>query len=158
MGEEKGKTSDTSETSRLPGSVLFICGKNSIRSPMAELLARRVLPPSVYIASAGVHHGERDPFVDVVLAEDGLSLGDRHPVMLDDLEDNYFDLIITLAPMAHHRALELTRSSSVTVEYWPMPEPVLVGNRREQILHAYREVRDMLKRRIEERFGSGNAP
>ncbi|MGH6762949.1 MAG: low molecular weight phosphatase family protein [Phyllobacterium sp.] len=153
MSEASGKPSAQSGKSGLPGSILFICGMNSIRSPMAELLARRVLPPSVYIASAGVQQGERDPFVDVVLTEEDLSLGDRHPVMLDDLEDNYFDLIITLAPMAHHRALELTRSSSVVVEYWPMPEPVLVGNRREQILQAYREVRDMLKARIEERFG-----
>lgn len=135
-----------------PSSILFVCGMNSIRSPMAEVLARRILPPSVYVASAGVQRGERDPFVDVVLAEEHLSLGDRKPVMLDDLEDNYFDLIITLAPKAHHRALELTRSASVDIEYWPMPDPTLAGDRREQIVEAYRDVRDRLKERIEERF------
>lgn len=137
----------------LPGSVLFLCGMNAIRSPMAEVLARRVLPSTVYIASAGVRRGERDPFVDAVLEEEGLSLGDRQPHTLDDLEDDYFDLIITLAPEAHHKALEATRSSSVEVEYWPMPDPTTISGTRTQILDAYRDVRERLKRRLSERFG-----
>jgi protein-tyrosine-phosphatase len=41
-----------------------MCGMNSIRSPMAEAIARHYLPQSVYVASAGVRRGERDPFVD----------------------------------------------------------------------------------------------
>lgn len=137
----------------LPGSVLFLCGMNAIRSPMAEVLARRMLPSTVYIASAGVRRGERDPFVDAVLEEEGLSLADRQPHTLDDIEDDYFDLIITLAPEAHHKALEATRSSSVEVEYWPMPDPTTISGTRTQILDAYRDVRERLKRRLSERFG-----
>lgn len=137
----------------LPGSVLFLCGMNAIRSPMAEMLARRVLPSTVYVASAGVRRGERDPFVDAVLAEEGLDLADRQPRTLDDLEDDYFDLIVTLAPEAHHTALEATRSSSVDVEYWPMPDPSIATGSREQILEAYRDLRERLKRRLAERFG-----
>ncbi|TGQ36502.1 low molecular weight phosphatase family protein [Mesorhizobium sp. M00.F.Ca.ET.216.01.1.1] len=125
---------------------------NAVRSPMAELLARRMLPASTFVASAGVRSGERDPFVDAVLAEEGLSLGERHPRMMDDLEDNYFDLIVTLAPEAHHAALELTRSLAVDVEYWPMPDPTDVGGTREQIMAAYRDVRERLKARISSRF------
>jgi len=120
---------------------------------MAEQLARRVLPPTVFVASAGVRAGERDPFVDAVLAEAGLSLGDRQPRTLEDLEDAYFDLIITLAPEAHHRALELTRSLAVDVEYWPTPDPTTSSGSREHILAAYRDVRDRLARRIADRFG-----
>ena len=106
---------------------------------MAELLARRVLPASTFVASAGVRAGERDPFVDVVLAE---------------LEDDYFDLIVTLAPEAHHRALEMTRSMAVDVEYWPTADPTTAVGTREQILSAYRDVRERLARRIAERFAS----
>jgi protein-tyrosine-phosphatase len=102
----------------LPRSILFLCGQNAIRSPMAELLAKRVLPAPIFVASAGVRAGERDPFVDAVLAEAGLSLGNRHPRSLEEMEDDYFDLIVTLAPEAHHRALEMTRSMAVDVEYW----------------------------------------
>ncbi|WP_208636349.1 low molecular weight phosphatase family protein [Mesorhizobium helmanticense] len=125
---------------------------NAVRSPMAELLARRALPATIFVASAGVRAGERDPFVDAVLAEDGLSLGERHPRTLDDLEDDYFDLIVTLAPEAHHAALELTRSLAVDVEYWPTPDPTNAGGTREQVMAAYRDVRERLKARISSRF------
>lgn len=120
---------------------------------MAELTARKLLPGSIFVASAGLRAGERDPFVDVVLAEKGLTLGDRQPRQLDDLEDAYFDLIVTLAPEAHHAALELTRSAAVDVEYWPTADPTDAGGTREQILAAYRDVRDRLARRIRARFG-----
>ncbi|HWK66121.1 MAG TPA: low molecular weight phosphatase family protein [Rhizobiaceae bacterium] len=130
-----------------------MCGMNAVRSPIAEQLARRVLPPSTFVASAGVRPGERDPFVDMVLAEEGMSLEERHPRAIDDLEDGYFDLIVTLSPEAHHVALELTRSMAVDVEYWPTPDPTNVSGTREQIIAAYRDVRERLKARISARFG-----
>ncbi|CCV11773.1 low molecular weight phosphatase family protein [Mesorhizobium sp. STM 4661] len=130
---------------------------NAVRSPMAELLARQALPATIFVASAGVRAGERDPFVDAVLAEDGLSLGERHPRTLDDLEDDYFDLIVTLAPEAHHTALELTRSLAVDVEYWPTPDPTNIGGTREQVMAAYRDVRERLKARITGRFLNAEA-
>jgi protein-tyrosine-phosphatase len=138
---------------KTPPSVLFMCGMNSVRSPIAEHLARRMLPASTFVASAGVRAGERDPFVDMVLAEEELSLEGRQPRTIEDLEDHYFDLIITLSPEAHHAALELTRSMAVDVEYWPMPDPTIVSGTREQIMAAYRDVRDRLRLRIAARFG-----
>lgn len=143
---------DAEEAEKRPTSLLFVCGKNAIRSPMAELLARKLLPPNIYIASAGVMRGERDPFVDAVLSEDGLSLDDRQPRGIEELADGYFDLIITLTPLAHHTVLERMRGFSVDVEYWPTPDPTLMTGSREQIMNAYRDVRDRLKRQITRRF------
>ena len=143
---------ETGDAEKRPGAILFMCGMNCIRSPMAEALARKMLPKGTYVASAGVRTGERDPFVDVVLDEMGLSLGRRVPQTLDDLEDDYFDLIITLAPEAHHAALELTRSLAIDVVYWPTPDPSVARGTREQILEAYRDVRDHLKTLIEKRL------
>ncbi|MGH7004791.1 MAG: low molecular weight phosphatase family protein [Alphaproteobacteria bacterium] len=136
----------------VPGAVLFICGMNSIRSPIAEALARSMLSPKIYIASAGVEKGEPDPFVDAVLEEVGLKRISSGPRTFKELEDDYFDLIVTLSPKAHHMALELTRTTSVQVEYWPTPDPTLVRGRRDQILDAYRDVRDHLKAHIAARF------
>jgi protein-tyrosine-phosphatase len=135
-----------------PRSILFMCGMNSIRSPMAEAIAKSLLPKGTYIASAGVRPGERDPFVDSVLAEINLSLGRRNPQTLDEMEDDFFDLIITLAPEAHHRALELTRSNAIDVSYWPTPDPTVATGTREQILSAYRDVRDHLRLLIDARL------
>lgn len=140
-----------SDRQKVPGAILFMCAMNAIRSPMAEAIAKSLLP-QVYIASAGVRRGDRDPFVDAVLAEIGLSLGKREPQTLDDLEDDYFDLVITLSPEAHHGALELTRSSAVEVIYWPAADPSAVSGSRDQVLSAYRDVRDGLERMIRERF------
>ena len=137
----------------LPRSVLFMCRMNAVRSPMAEHLAREVLPSSVFVASAGIYIGTPDPFVDAVLSEEGLITGDRTPRTLDDLEDVYFDLIVTLAPEAHHAALELTRTLAVEVEYWPTADPTATQGSRDQVMAAYRDMRDRLKARIDERFG-----
>lgn len=130
-----------------------MCGMNIVRSPMAEQLARRVLPPSTFIASAGVRAGERDPFVDMVLGEEGLTLEEHQPRTIEELEDGYFELIVTLSPEAHHAALELTRYMAVDVEYWPMPDPTIVSGTRDQIMAAYRDLRERLRAKISARFG-----
>jgi protein-tyrosine-phosphatase len=80
----------------------------------------------------------------------------RHkPRTIDELEEwegLNFDLIITLSPEAHHKALGLTRTIAADVEYWPTADPTIVQGSREQMLEAYREVRDGLARRIRERL------
>jgi protein-tyrosine-phosphatase len=139
-------------TASLPQSILFLCGMNAIRSPMAEALARSILPAEYFLSSAGVTKGEADPFVAVILAECGLVPPQHAPHALDELGDDYFDLIVTLAPQAHDKALERTRSISVAVEYWPLPDPSQTTGTREQILDAYRDVRNTLETKIRQRF------
>jgi protein-tyrosine-phosphatase len=134
-------------------SILFICGRNAVRSPMARAIAEKQFPRRFYTASAGVAPGDRDPFVDAALAEIGLDLGRHRPIGLDDLADTNFDLAVTLSPQAHHRALELTRTQAIGVEYWPMPDPTTATGSRDQILFAYRDLRERLQRRIAERLG-----
>jgi protein-tyrosine-phosphatase len=135
-----------------PSSVLFICGRNSVRSPMAAALTRAWFPGMFYVASAGVITGERDPFVDFVLAEIGLEISAHTPHSLEELEDLNFDLAVTLSPEAHHQAMELTRTAAIEVEYWPMPDPTVGTGSREQILAAYRDLRERLSTRIRKRF------
>ena len=142
-----------SEKPRQPKSIMFLCGMNSIRSPMAEAIAKAHLPKDVFVTSAGVHKGDPDPFVAAVLSEQGLQPPQREPHTLDELGDDYVELIITLAPEAQARALELTRSQAVDVEHWPTPDPSKATGTRNQILDAYREVRQAIDRRIRERFG-----
>jgi protein-tyrosine-phosphatase len=138
-------------------SVLFVCAHNSIRSPMAEALARHYFGKSVYCQSAGVREGERDPFMVAVLDEIGIDASKHRPRTLADLEEFEgfnFDLIVTLAPEAHHAALELTRTVAADVEYWPTPDPTVVQGSRERMLEAYRDVRDGLSQRIRTRLKS----
>jgi len=140
-----------------PLAVLFACGLNSVRSPIAAALFAQMAGRAVYVGSAGVRKGEVDPFAVAVMAEIGLDISRHKPLTfeeLDEWEGLNFDLIVTLAPEAHHRALELTRTSAVDVEYWPTPDPTIVEGSREQRLDAYRAVRDQLVERIRQRFFS----
>src|ERR1700719_2959714 len=145
-----------------PQAVLFACGLNSVRSPMAAALFRHMFGRTTYVGSAGVRRGELDPFAVAAMDEIGLDIAKNRPMTFEELEDwegLNFDLIVTLSPEAHHKALELTRTIAADVEYWPTPDPTDTEGSREQRLDGYRAGRDMLLARIKERFGvpaSGN--
>src|SRR5689334_1416462 len=122
---------------------------------MAESLLKQMFPQGLYVRSAGAKKGELDPFAVAVMAELGQDISTHKPQTfeeLDDWEGLNFDLIITLSPEAHHKALELTRTVAADVEYWPTPDPTPTEGSREQRLEAYRAVRDQLSRCIRERF------
>ncbi|HMK80489.1 MAG TPA: arsenate reductase ArsC [Xanthobacteraceae bacterium] len=144
-----------------PQAVLFACGLNAVRSPMAASLFRHYFGRT-YVGSAGVRKGELDPFAVAAMEEFGLDIAKHRPHTFEELEGwegLNFDLIVTLAPEAHHKALELTRTLAAEVEYWPTPDPTVAEGTREQRLEAYRAVRDQLAQRIRQRFGpqSGGA-
>lgn len=144
----------------LPGAVLFACTLNAVRSPIAAAILRHLAGRRVYVQSAGVRAGEADPFVPIVMDEIGIDLSRHAPTTLAELHDTSFDLIVTLSPEAHHQALEWTRTMAVDVEYWPtFDATVMLGQgNREQILGAYRAVRDRLFKRIKDRFGLEGGP
>jgi protein-tyrosine-phosphatase len=121
---------------------------------------RRWFPKTLYVKSAGVRKGELDPFAVAVMAELGQDISAHKPMTFEELEDwegLNFDLIITLSPEAHHRALELTRTHAAEVEYWPTQDPAGADGNREQKLQAYREVCDTLSMRIRRRFSRAGA-
>jgi protein-tyrosine-phosphatase len=145
---------------RDPQSVLFACGQNSVRSPMAASLLHAMFPNTLYVRSAGVKKGELDPFAVAVMSELGQDISSHKPTTfeeLDDWEGLNFDLIITLSPEAHHKALDLTRTLAADVEYWPTHDPTGTDGNREQKLEAYREVCDTLLSRIRRRFARAGA-
>ena len=145
-----------SERPSRPHAVLFACGMNAVRSPMAAGLLKQMFGQGYYVGSAGVQKGELDPFVVAVMDEIGVDISRHKPTTfeeLEELEGLSFDLIVTLSPPAHHKALELTHSIAADVEYWPTVDPTGIEGSREQRLDAYREVRDQLMAHIRERFG-----
>ena len=142
----------------LPSSVLFACSQNSVRSPMAEAMAKRLYGQSSYIDSVGVRAMEVDTFAAAVLDEIGVDVRRHHAKTFDDVDPSSFDLIVTLSPEAHHRALEFTRNAATDVEYWAVPDATAVDGSRETRLQAHRQVRDLILRRLKERFGVPSGP
>ena len=124
---------------------------------MAAALLKQLVGSTAYVGSAGVRKGELDPFAVAVMEEAGLDIAKHRPMTFEELEDwegLNFDLIVTLSPEAHHRALELTRTIAAEVEYWPTVDPTDTEGSREQRLDAYRAVRDQIRARIEGRFAA----
>ena len=130
--------------------VLFACGLNSVRSPMAAALFKHLFGRVVYVGSAGVRKGELDPFAVAAMDEIGLDIAKHRPMTfeeLEDLEGLNFDLIVTLSPEAHHKALELTRTARAST--WNTGRPPIPPSPRATASSgstAYREVRDQLLR------------
>ncbi len=139
-----------------PGSVLFACTLNRVRSPIAAGLMRRLFGRRVFVDSCGLrlddHDGGPDPFVVAVMDEVGVDLADHAPKTFGDLAEDSFDVVISLTPEAQHRAVELARRHAIEIDYWPTADPTLASGSREQILAAYRQTRDDLERRILARF------
>ena len=130
-------------------SVLFLCNRNAIRSPMAAVLLNHL--GGAHAESAGIVPGEPDPLSQAALDELGLAIDDG-PRAVDAVKLGRFGLIVALSPQAQHRALELTRNTRTAVEYWPVADPSMVDGSREQRLAAYRAVRDALLEKLKDRF------
>ncbi|WP_280177636.1 arsenate reductase ArsC [Arsenicitalea aurantiaca] len=131
--------------------MLFVCSMNSVRSPIAAALARRLYPGRLIARSAGVRSGKADGFVHEVMEEIGVDMSVHTPHTMDELIANHFDLVVTLsgdAPEAvARRGLEMG-----TIEHWPMDDPAAVEGNREAVLAAYRTLRDTLQLRLRERL------
>ena len=145
-------------TRRAPASVLFACTTNTVRSPMAAAMLRHLHGKRIYVESVGVRAGESDAFAQAIMDEIGLDISRHRPRSFDELEDTSFDLVVSLSPEAQHRAVELTRTMAIDIEYWNTLDPTAIWGSREQMIAAYRETRDGLMRRIKERFPPAGSP
>jgi protein-tyrosine-phosphatase len=154
---------DESPLPRPPGAVLFACNFNRVRSPMAEALLRRLAGDRIFVDSCGLKPPLEtfadpeepravDPLVVEVMAEIGCDLSGYRTKTFDELEDDSFDLVISLTPESQHRAVEMARGRAAEIEYWPTQDPTLAEGSRQARLDAYRMTRDALAQKIARRF------
>ncbi|MBK8085725.1 MAG: UPF0262 family protein [Devosia sp.] len=136
--------------STLP-TVLFVCSMNSVRSPMAAALARRLFPGRLIVRSAGVRSGKADGFVHEVMEEIGIDMSVHTPHTMDELVANHFDLVVTLSADAPE-AVQRQGLEMGALEHWPMPDPTEAEGNRESVLSAYRTLRDTLQHKVRERL------
>lgn len=125
---------------------------------MAAALLQALHPKRIYVASAGVRAGAFDPLVAEVLDEVGIDLTKHYPQSFEQLEDDFFDVVISLSAEAQHWAVEFSRDHAVDIEYWRVHDPSLVEGSRTQRLDAYRALREMLHQRIYARFPTPGGP
>jgi protein-tyrosine-phosphatase len=135
-----------------PSAVLFCCTMNAVRSPMAEGILKHLHGHQIYVDSAGVKQGGVNGFVIEVMDEIGIEISKHNSKTFNDLEDDSFDVVISLSPEAQHKAVEMTRVMACEVEFWNTFDPTIIEGNREIRLDAYRQVRDQLMVKIKGRF------
>ncbi|QUJ76670.1 low molecular weight phosphatase family protein [Sulfitobacter albidus] len=151
-------------TQDLPGSVLFCCDHNAVRSPMAEGIMKKLYGMDTYVQSVGVKNDlEIDGFSIAVCQEMDVELSRHRSRSFDEMEQwgddlSSFDLVIALSPASQRRALELTRVFHLDVEYWPILDPTGLGETRDAKLTQFRAARDQIIGRITDRFGAPTQP
>lgn len=120
---------------------------------MKHLHGRRV-----FVDSVGIRAGPLDDFAVAVMDEIGIDIAKHRPKSFEELEDDSFDLIISLSPEAQHKAVDMTRALAAEVEFWNTFDPSVVEGSRQTRLDAYRQVRDQLMHRLLQRFPTAGAP
>jgi protein-tyrosine-phosphatase len=135
-----------------PRSILFCCTLNAVRSPMAEGLARAMLPKSIYVDSAGLSTQILDGFAVAAMQELGIDIRDHNTQSFKDIRADEFELIVALSPESFARAKELARAVAVDVVHWPIADPTGEAGSREERMQAYRTVRDTIRGEIRKNF------
>jgi arsenate reductase len=132
-----------------PRRVLFLCVANSARSQMAEGIARSLAPPGVKVSSAGSAPSRLNPLAVRALAELGIDISRQRSKSVDDVPPGDVDVVVTLCaeevcPVFLGKALRV---------HWGLPDPAAAGAGEAERLQAFREVRDVLVRRLGRVFG-----
>jgi len=125
---------------------------------MAEGYLKFLHGNRVYVDSVGVRAREVDGFAIAAMAEIGIDISKHQAKTFDDLQDTTFDMVISLSPEAQHKAVEMTRTMAIEVVFWNTADPSVVEGSREEMLEAYRQVRDQLIARIKEQFPPAAKP
>jgi len=138
---------DTADEPRLPRGVLFVCTQNSARSQMAEGLARTLLPPLVRVWSAASKPAKAvSPHAIQVMREIGIDISNQRPKRFADVPVEEVDVVVTLCC---DEECVIVPGAPPRREAWLLPDPVVVTGAEDEVLAAFRKVRDELRARIE---------
>jgi len=138
----------TTLSTKPPKSVLFVCNQNAVRSPMAQGLANHQWKRRVFVDSVGLIAGLLDPFSVTVMKELNINIATRPPRALNEIDPSKFDIVVALTPQSYDKLKTLLAGARTRLEYWPTFDPCDNDGNRDQVIEAYRSVRDQLEARI----------
>ena len=132
-------------------TVLFICIHNSARSQMAEAFLNQICGDDFEAHSAGLEPGKLNPVVAAAMAEVGLDISTNHTKSVFDMfkSGKMFAYAITVCDEASAERCPIFPGITKRL-HWGFPDPSSFRGSPEEILQKTREVRDSIKRRIEE--------
>ena len=125
---------------------------------MAEGIFKKIIGRKIFVQSAGVFDTlEIDGFTVKVCDEINVKLSKHRVRSLNEMEKNggligSFDLVIPLTKESSEEVYKYSTYSSVMIENWLVKEPIKDENNINKTLNSYREIRDIIIDKINNRF------
>ena len=126
--------------------VLFLCTENACRSQMAEGLVNHYLAGKVKAFSAGVRPSRVNPRAIQVMAEMGIDISKQWSKSVEDLEDERFDLVVTVCDQAREQCPFFPGPTEQL--HLGFPDPAKATGSEAEILTVFRRVRDAMREQI----------
>ncbi len=134
-----------------PQSILFVCYLNSIRSPMAEGLMRKLFPGTLS-HSCGMASGDLDDLMVAVMREKGVDMSEHEAQTLGDVAEQKFSLVIAFTEAAGEAAKAAFEHTDIPIKVWPLPDPSQGSLDVRAIMNNYRAIRDNIETRLKRAF------
>lgn len=137
--------------------VLFICRHNAARSQMAEALLNNMAGDRFQAESAGLEPGELNPYAIRVMAEMGIDISRKKPQSVFDmyLKGQLYNFVITVCDIKEEDKCPVFPGISQRL-HWSFPDPASFSGSESEIMRKTIEVRDSIKKAIEDFIGSFN--
>jgi len=133
--------------------ILVLCTGNSIRSQIAEGFLRS-FDPTLEVVSAGTYPARRvHPYAIQVMDEVGIDISTAYPKSVDEFVHDSFDYVITVCDHANE-SCPTFRGKVGKRLHIGFSDPVSVIGTPDEVLAAFRMVRDEIKNELFEFYTS----
>ena len=127
--------------------VLILCTGNSARSQMAEGLLRHDAGNVFDVFSAGTKPTRVRPEAITVMREVGIDISGHRSKSVDEFAGQDFDYVITVCDNAKESCPIFPAKTKRL--HWSIEDPAAVQGSEEEILTAFRRIRDELRARLQ---------
>lgn len=131
----------------LKKGILFLCTGNSCRSQMAEGFARKMLSKDLKIFSAGIEPKGIHPMALKVMQEIGVDISHQKSKNVSEIPIDKIGMVVTLCGEAAENCPIFP--GKVERVHWAIEDPAKSQGSEEEIIQAFRKVRDKIKSYIE---------
>lgn len=130
--------------------ILFLCTGNSARSQMAEAFVRKYAEDRFEAHSAGLEPKELNPLTVKVMDEIGIDVSGQTSKGVDTyLGKLHFHYLVTVCDDADRNCPTVWPGVNERM-HWSFQDPAAVGGTEEEKLAKFREVRDLIEKKIKD--------
>ncbi len=130
--------------------VLFLCTSNSARSQMAEAFLRTYAGGKYEAYSAGLEPKEIHPLTKKVMDEIGIDISNQYSKALKNYMGKiHFGYLITVCSEADKHCPTTFPGMGQRL-HWDLEDPAKFSGSEEERLNKFREIRDQIKKKVQE--------